>query len=419
MSRHEISDPINEIPEAGRYRWVVFGTYVACNTSGFLIANNIGILLPAMSEDLGISPTRQGMLSAAPFWANLTLMIAISWWVSRYPPKLLVLATMVLGAIALFLQGWAPTFAMLMSGRLAFGVTMIAREPARSLLIKQWLPQREVNISGGISNLFFGILVSGGFLLTPILLEFFDGNWRSVMHVSGAYFLSLGLGWLLLGKERPEVKSYKDESIGGGELNRDVSMIRRIFQFQEVWIAGFGFTGALMSFASFNGFMPTMVLEAYGIPLAKSGLIAALYVLPGGLSGVVVGYMIKGTEYRRPILIVSGVIIAVSFYGMTLTDSYVSLLCLATVNGLAWGFFPVLYMVPFHLKDIRPRETAIAVAVIMSMASLGASAGPTLTGYLQETMGSLPAALRLVALSPLTIVVSGFLLPSNSRFINS
>ena len=161
MSRHEISDPINEMPEAGRYRWVVFGTYLACNTSGFLIANNIGILLPAMSEDLGISPTRQGMLSAAPFWANLTLMIAISWWVSRYPPKLLVLATMVLGAIALFLQGWAPTFAMLMSGRLAFGVTMIAREPARPLLIKQWLPQREVNISGGISNLFFGILVSG------------------------------------------------------------------------------------------------------------------------------------------------------------------------------------------------------------------------------------------------------------------
>lgn len=419
MSRDEILEPTKVMPEAGPYRWVVFGTFVACNTSGFLIANTIGILLPAISQDLGISPTRQGMLSSAPFWANLTLMIAVSWWVSRYPPKLLVFATMVLGAIALFLQGWAPVFAVLMFGRLAFGVTMIAREPARSLLIRQWLPQREVNMSGGVSNLFFGILVSGGFLLTPILLDFFDGDWRAVMNVSGAYFLTLGLAWLLLGKDRPDIRPRKDKIAENGELNSDVLMIRRVFQFREIWVAGFGFTGALMSFASFNGFLPTMALEVYGIPLEKSGVIAALYVLPGGFSGVMIGYLIKGTESRGPILIVAGVVIAASFYGMTLTDSYRSLLCLATVNGLAWGFFPILYMVPFHLREVGSREIAIAVAVVMSMASLGASVGPTLTGYLQETVGSLPAALRLVSLSPLTIVVSGFLLHRKSRFGNS
>ena len=144
--------------------------FVICNTSGFLIANTIGILLPAISQDIGISPMQQGMLSSAPFWANLTLMVVVSWWTSRYPPKILVTMTMILGALSLFFQGWGPSFVWLMLGRLAFGVTMIAREPARSLLIRQWLPQREVNISGGVSNLFFGVIVSGGLLLTPVLL---------------------------------------------------------------------------------------------------------------------------------------------------------------------------------------------------------------------------------------------------------
>ncbi|MEC8890985.1 MAG: hypothetical protein VX426_04550, partial [Chloroflexota bacterium] len=67
-------------------------------------------------------------------------------------------------------------------------------------------------------------------------------------------------------------------------------------------------------------------------------------------------------------------------------------------------------MVPFHLEGIRPREIAVAVAVVMSMASLGSSIGPTLTGYLQETQGSLQVALRIISLSPLTLVVAGALL---------
>ena len=138
-----------EAQEAGAYRWVVFSAFVACNTAGFLVANTIGILLPSITEDIELSPSEQGILSSAPFWANLTLMIVLSWWTSRYRPKILVSVTIFLGALFIFVQGWAPTFLALFLGRLAFGVTMIAREPARALLIRQWLPQRETKQACG------------------------------------------------------------------------------------------------------------------------------------------------------------------------------------------------------------------------------------------------------------------------------
>ena len=406
---------MGHVPEAGRYRWVVFGMFVTCNTSGFLIANTIGILLPAISQDIGISPMEQGMLSSAPFWANLTLMVLISWWTSRYPPKILVTMTMVLGALSLFIQGWGPAFVWLMLGRLAFGVTMIAREPARSLLIRQWLPQREVNIAGGVSNLFFGVIVSGGLLLTPVLLRVYGGDWRAVMNTFGVVFIVLGVTWVLLGRERELEVARSETTVGVVDSNAEGSIVKRAFGFREVWVAGLGFTGALMSFASFNSFLPTLALESYGISLGGSGLIAALYVLPGGFSGILVGYLLKGTEGRAPVLAVAGLVIAASFAGMTLTESYPVLLGLAVANGLAWGFFPILYMVPFHLEGIRPREIAVAVAVVMSMASLGSSVGPTLTGYLQETQGSLQVALRIISLSPLTLVVAAGLLHSENQ----
>ena len=409
LSPTSTNEEIEEkIPEAGSYRWVVICAFVACNTAGFLIANTIGILLPSITNEISLSPTEQGILSSAPFWANLTLMIVVSWWTSRYRPKLLVSVTMLLGALFLFVQGWAPTFLALFLGRLAFGVTMISREPARSLLIRQWLPQRETNMSGGISNLFFGIIVSGGLLLTPAILNYFDGNWRPTMNTFGAFFLVLGVIWQILGKERNTVKTLVTEPVGTSAS--EFSLVKKAFSFREIWIAGIGFTGAMMAFSSFNSFFPTMALNFYDVSLSGSGLISAMYVLPGGFSGVIVAYYLKGVRGRAPILALAGIIIASTYCAMTITGLYPLLIIFAVLNGIGWGFFPILYMVPFHLRGVQPREIAIAVAVVMSIANLGSSVGPALAGYMQESLGSLQISLRIISLAPLTLVIAAVLL---------
>jgi MFS family permease len=409
LSPTSTNEEIEEkIPEAGSYRWVVICAFVACNTAGFLIANTIGILLPSITNEISLSPTEQGILSSAPFWANLTLMIVVSWWTSRYRPKLLVSVTMLLGALFLFVQGWAPTFLALFLGRLAFGVTMISREPARSLLIRQWLPQRETNMSGGISNLFFGIIVSGGLLLTPAILNYFDGNWRPTMNTFGAFFLVLGVIWQILGKERNTVKTLVPEPVGTSAS--EFSLVKKAFSFREIWIAGIGFTGAMMAFSSFNSFFPTMALNFYDVSLSGSGLISAMYVLPGGFSGVIVAYYLKGVRGRAPILALAGIIIASTYCAMTITGLYPLLIIFAVLNGIGWGFFPILYMVPFHLRGVQPREIAIAVAVVMSIANLGSSVGPALAGYMQESLGSLQISLRIISLAPLTLVIAAVLL---------
>ena len=285
---------------------------------------------------------------------------------------------------------------------------MIVIEPARSLLIRQWLPQRETNMAGGISNLFFGIIVSGGLLLTPIILNYFDGNWRPTMNSFGAFFLILGVIWQVLGRERNPVTTRTVEETSGS--SGEFSLVKKAFSFREVWIAGIGFTGALMAFSSFNSFFPTMALSFYDISLSGSGLIVAMYVLPGGFSGVIVAYCLKGVRGRAPILAFAGVVMAGTYCAMTLTQSFSLLLVISIINGIGWGFFPLLYMVPFHLKGIQPREIAIAVAVVMSMAALGSSIGPALTGFMQESMGSLQLSLRIISLSPLTLVIAAILL---------
>ena len=395
---------LNENTTPSPYRWVVYTLFVMCNIMGFLIANTIGILLPAISSELDLTPTQQGMLSSAPFWANVGLMIVIALWVSRYSPKILTLVTVVSGGALILVQAWAQGFFGIFVGRLLFGVTMIAREPARSLLIRQWLPQKEVNHAGGISNLFFGIMVSGGVFLLPMLLNYFDGNWRDVMITFAFIFFGLAIVWAIFGKENPLAEQEAEEKDG------EFQIVVKIFRYKNVWFAGIGFLGVVMSFSSFNSFLPTLFVDSYNISLGKSGLIVGLYILPGGFSGVIVGLFCKSPKSRSFILILSGIVITLTYGAMTLVDSYHWLILLALANGLAWGFFPLLYMVPFHISGIKPREIAVSVATVMTMASIGSAIGPTLTGYLQESLGSLETSLRYISIAPMTLLIAGILL---------
>tara|TARA_Y100000588_G_scaffold393098_1_gene507569 strand:- start:3852 stop:5090 length:1239 start_codon:yes stop_codon:yes gene_type:complete len=405
MSDRHVKNLITSDQEkTGSYRWVVYGLFVVCNTFGFLVANTIGILLPSITEDLSLSPTQQGMLSSAPYWANVVLMIIIALWVSQFAPKMLALVTVLLGGVLVLMQAWSQSFIAIFIARLLFGVTMIAREPARALLIRQWIPQNQVNHAGGISNLFFGIMVSGGVLMMPVLLNYFGGNWRNVMITFACIFFALAAIWGIFGKENPIAQESSEES------TNEIEIFKRVLGFKDVWFAGIGFMGALMSFASFNSFLPTLFVDFYDISLSKSGLIIALYILPGGFSGLAFGLLSKSSRSRSAILMASGTIISMSFLSMTLVDTYFILIGIAIINGIAWGFFPLLFMVPFHIKNIRPREIAVSSATVMTMAAVGSSIGPTLTGLLQESLGSLEISLRFMAFSPLTLFIAGFLL---------
>ena len=396
------------------YRWTIFGLFVICNTCGFFIAMAIGILLPAIADDFSLSPVSQGIFGSSPYWAYLLLTLVITWWITRYSPKVIVAATMLLSASCIAFQGWAPTFFLLLLGRLLFGVTMIARESAGPLIIRQWLTQREVNLAGGVENLVFGFIVSSGILVTPELLSIFGGDWRPVMNMFALFFVVLVVAWVILARDREiPAGALKGEKLsvnqdGGYEMSR--SILRKALSYREVWIAALGFCGAFTAFTAFNSFLPTMFLDVYGISLNKSSFVAASYVFPGGVSGIVAGYYIKGKELRAPVLVISGAVIAVTFAGMTYTDDYRLLLTLGVINGLAWGFFPILYMVPYHLDDIRPREIAVAVALVWTVASVGATVGPYLTGYIQELTGDLRLSLRIMSISPLTILIAGVLL---------
>ena len=128
------------------------------------------------------------------------------------------------------------------------------------------------------------------------------------------------------------------------------------------------------------------------------------------MAGLFLARAAMAVNNRRYFLQSLGILMACTYIGMTLTSSVPLLLILSILNGLAWGFWPILHSVPFQLPGIRTREIAVALALITMMIAAGTALGPLVTGFLQETTGSLKTALVIIGVAPISLTISGTLL---------
>ena len=379
------------------------------SVSSFMVLNTLGILLPAISADLDLSPSQQGLLGSASHWGNIALAIPLSWATSRLSPKWLTAATLLMATGCLFLQSWAPVFIVLLAGRLMFGISNIAQMPARALLTRQWFPPREVIYLNGLSNVLFGLVVGGGLVLAPVILDLTNGDWRATLRVFGLYFAGITLLWTLVGRERTNVA---DQDV---VAEKGLDVVKGALGHRDLWIGGLGFAGATMSFGAFLAFYPTLMLEEFDISLRLSGVILALGVVVGGIGGIGIAWAASTHGREGNYLQVLGILMIGTNLGMVLTGSVPALFVLSFFNGVAWAFFPILVTVPFHLPGIKPRELAVAFAFTMMMTSVGTSLGPLFTGYLQEGLDDLKMALFLISFTSISLILAGSTLRFRSQ----
>ena len=401
-----MAETIEAPDQAPGYRWVVMGLWNFCSVSAFMV---VGILLPAISAELSLSPGQQGLLASSAFWGNLVLAIPMSWWTSRYGPKTLTTVTLALATGFLFLQAWAFSFLVLLAGRLAFGLVVMAGQPARAILTQQWFRPREIVLVNSISNALFGLVVGGGLAAAPFILSSLGNDWRSTLRSLGGLFVVLSILWVALGRDKGDRK--RPEPDVSQEEPEESGRVWGTLSYRDLWVGGLGFLGATLAWSAFLSFFPTLMLDRYGLSLSWSGAMLAVTVFVGGFTGLGFSYAVMVTDRGKEILQILGVLMAGTYAGMALTGSIPLLIALSLVNGIAWGFWPILFTIPFRLPGIRPRQVAVGLAFTTMMTSGGIALGPLITGFLQESLGDLRQALMIVSFTALSLTAAGSVLP--------
>ncbi|MEE9324833.1 MAG: MFS transporter [Dehalococcoidia bacterium] len=387
------------------YRWVIVGMLMITYVGAYLTTFSQGILLPSISDSLNLSPSQQGWLGSAVVLGSLVLAIPLGWWLSNYNANILVNITLFLGALLVFGQGWAPTFAVLLIVRVLFGLTLVARESPRAILTQQWIPPKQIVVvnSAIMATMAIGVLAS--MVLTPVILKALDNDWRGTFQIFG--FISLGMAvlWLALGRQRmtPEYrKQLRDQ---------EQSPLRSILRYPTLWIAGLALIGASVSWFAIITFWPTYMLDKFDLSLQTSGAILGISPVFTVLGAMVGAYLVVRKDLKREIFILCGLLLTGSFWAMLATSSIPVLVVTSAINGLGWAFFPLILSLPFQLPGIKPRELAVAVMFLEAAGWAGGAIGPVLTGLVQEFSDSLGLSLFIASSFGFVTTIGGLLLP--------
>ena len=126
-----------ENTKASSYRWVIIFTITIAFTFNDAGIFSLGMLLPDMSKELDLSPSTQGWLGSSSQLAILFLTIPGVIWVSRFRPWRTASICFLTAAGFTFLVARAPTFAVLLIGRMGMGMSFTMMQAPEPLLIQQ------------------------------------------------------------------------------------------------------------------------------------------------------------------------------------------------------------------------------------------------------------------------------------------
>ena len=389
------------------YGWVVMGFLWAVNLLIPLAAVSLGIMLPPMTEELGISSIQAGLLGASWFLGSALVSLPASIWLSRFSPKWVTFYSTLLAGVLLLVQGWAPSFGILLIARFIFVIVVVCRVQAEVLLVHQWFTQARVAV---VMSLTIGIMSIGQLAavgLTAQLMEFLSG-WRNLYMAIGAGLLAGAVLWMVVGRERVQHQATGAERASGAS---PIGVLRR---YKFLWVLAAAPSGAALAWGSLMTFWPTLALDKLGLSLTGVGALMTLFPAGGIAASFLAGPLSDLVGRRKPFLWVPGMLLPPIYIALFTTEIpgvAAILLLIAGWNAMIW--VPIIRTIPFDLQ-LSPRETAVATGLGMTVLPIVGAMGPLLVGVIDQATGSLQVGLLSIVGFPLTLVVGGLLIPETS-----
>lgn len=160
----------------------------------------LGVFLPFIAADMGLTPLQAGLLQAV-WWITAALaVLPFGVWCSRFRPARLILASLLLTAPFLFMQGVAVNFLTLFGARFFAALFHALGLSARPMLFRQWAARSQYALinSVGLSqhSVLLAIAVSSSAPLIAAL-----GSWRIAYFIQGGFLALQTIAWLLIARE--------------------------------------------------------------------------------------------------------------------------------------------------------------------------------------------------------------------------
>jgi sugar phosphate permease len=343
------------------------------------------LLLPLIREDLGISFTDAGLLSAAATFSYALGQIPAGFLSDRYGPRRLFFIgllgwsafSLLLGLIHVF---WLAITTQLLAG--AFRALLFA--PGLSLLASWFPPQRRATamslyMLGGFAGTI--VLSLGGPLLTAAW------GWRA------AFMLLAGLGIVTAFVYR---RHAREKPRSGPVQQLTFADVAQLFNHPVMWVcSGLQFVRFAVVTA-WIVWLPSLLVVDRGLTVQQAGLVIAMAAAFTAPSNTLGGYV--SDRLRNPPLVIGGALLVLgcTAFLLTVATSLPWMLLVIALNSIFLQFyFGPLFLVPVEVMGPRIAGTATGFGNLF--ANIGGFLTAWTMGALKDRSGSFTSGFLTIA----------------------
>lgn len=286
--------------------WQAYSTLLA-STLAFLVCFVVwmmfGVLGMQLQQEMGLSATEFGLLSATPILTGAAMRLPLGAWTDRFGGRMVMTALLVACALPVYLVGLATQFWQLLLASLALGCVGASFAVGAPYVARFFAPARR-----GFAMGVFGAGTVGAacnLFVTPMLQAAY--GWRAVPRIYAvALLLTAGIFYLASTPD-PGLRRSRVPGSSALKLLRD----RRVWKLCLYYWVNFG------GFTALSLWLPQYVKAEFGMSILAASFFAAGFSLPGSVMRAVGGVLSDRFGARN----------------MTCWSLWAGLLCLLLLSG--------------------------------------------------------------------------------------
>jgi len=349
---------------------------VICQVFHMLTFGALALFLPFIREDLQISFSQAGMLSAAGTLTYAIGQIPAGYLADRFGPRRLFF---------IGLMGWSAlslAFALVDAYTAAL-VNLLCAGAFRALLfspglayLSSWFPKQRratamsLFMVGGFSGTVL-LALAGPWLVTRI-------GWRYTFIAFSLLGIAAAMAFRMLARDKPRTTAAHPVAIADA---------LKMFGHKVLWVCSALQFIRFTVVTAFNFWLPSFLLSDRGFSLQATGLVVAMGAALSAPANVVGGYV--SDRVRNPPLVIGGslAILACSSALLVHVESVAALLLVIAVSAVFMSFyFGPLFYIPVEVLGQRTAGTLIGITNLF--ANLGGLACAYALGAVKDSQGT-------------------------------
>lgn len=359
------------------YRWVILGVTTFTQAGVSILQQVPAALGPVLTSELHITRTQVGFLSSAIWGGMLFTMLLSGILIDRRGERLMVLLGVSSMVVFAFAASFATSFVMLFLLLLVASLGASTSQPGGSKAIASWFPKERRGSAMGIRQT--GVPLGGliGALLLPPVAEQY--GWSAGLRAAAGFTLITVVLFALLYRElpSPQVLSAK---VGLRSILRNRNFAPSTgYAFLLVGAQGCG-----------TAYLPLFLHQQVGMSVVKAGAMLAVMQVGGICGRIGWGVLSDWLGRRGPVMMLIGVIAALSSVGMMLLRPDTALLVPAVLafllgaSGMGWQGLHLTLM----SESVGVQSTATAMGLSLNFSFIGTFIAPPVFGYIADSTSS-------------------------------